>query len=83
MFEFDAKCGKQHLIKNTSSFQKEMKELVGYMGGNFFDPLITSTTHLVVNSILSEKYFVSTISSFCYVGFVLCEMNCSLQLVSS
>jgi hypothetical protein len=37
-----------------------MKELVGFMNGDFTDCLITSNTHLVVNSILSDKYFVST-----------------------
>ena len=38
--------------------QKEIEKLVGYMGGDFTDPLTTRTTHLVVSSAFSKRHLL-------------------------
>lgn len=37
-------------------------DLIGFMGGNCTDVLTKLTTHLVVSSVMSEKYFVSSLN---------------------
>lgn len=53
------------VICTTSMKPNEMakvKQLVEYMGGHFSRQLFESTTHLITNSVLSNKYEVSLFS---------------------